>query len=1106
MNTVTHRLGQILIGAAFGLLAWPALADDTEIFVASSDPTITGARPNILLIYDNSGSMDSEVLTQVPWDPDATFAGCYRTDAVYFSTTNRAPSCSSDNYFYASVNQCAASFVPLRTVGAFSDQMLAWRSSREQWVALSTNHSRPVECQDDRGVHGATEGSSDRFAADGSRGPYEPNADREPRWSTSYTIWSGNWLNWNRSGGAISQTRMEIVREVTNNLLESLTNVNVGLMHFNYSQGGTVRQAITNIDTSRAAMQAAVNSLTPSTWTPLSETLYEAALYYMGQNVYYGNVGPVLSVGASRTSGTTSGTTYRKPATYACQKNYIVLLTDGLPTEDVHATSRIKALPDWSSNVTDATCTGTPGRDGECMSDLAEYLYRHDLDSSLAGLQNVITYTIGFGVDLALDDSTFLQETASKGGGRYFSAGDTATLQSALMEIVFDILSDSTTFSTPTAPVNAFNRTQNLSDLYISVFAPAVREHWPGNLKKYRIVGGQLVDATGANAVDPNTGFFSSTARSFWSDSVDGNNARQGGAAHELPAAASRNVYTNIAGGDLNAAGNALVTTNTAITAAMLGAPDSERDRVINWARGLDLLDDDDDGATDDIRHVMGDPLHVRPVTVIYGGNAAAPDAVVFVSTNDGYLHAIDPDDGSELWAFIPEELLGRLFALYLDETTSVRSYGLDGEITVYVANSDTIPGISGSERVLLLFGMRRGGQAVYALDVTDRNDPQLLWRIDDSTPGFEDLGQTWSPPVVANVNIGGTERRAAIFGGGYDPGQDNAGYRTDSMGNAIYMVDVLTGELLWSAGNDNEHDLVLDEMTHSIPAGLRVLDVDQDGLADRMYVGDMGGRIWRFDILNGEPAGDLVQGGVFASLGAADLASPTAADVRRFYATPDVARIIADNRLHLSISIGSGHREHPLDTGTNDEFYALRDYDVYTTRANDSYDEPIVRNDLEDITNDADPTMPYLSPGWRLQLNRSPGEKVVTESRTFNSTVFFTSFAPGGTGDACVAAGGFNRLYAVSVRDGSPVTNLDMSSDPDNLTVEDRSRVLAQVGIAPDPTLLFTADYGQQAQCLGNDCSSGTGNTMLCIGVECFDPGFPNPPRRTRWTQDGTE
>ena len=89
----------------------------------------------------------------------------------------------------------------------------------------------------------------------------------------------------------------------------------------------------------------------------------------------------------------------------------------------------------------------------------------------------------------------------------------------------------------------------------------------------------------------------------------------------------------------------------------------------------------------------MGDPLHVRPVMVIYGGTEAAPDATVFVSTNDGYLHAIDPDDGSELWAFIPQELLGRLYDLYLDDVTPTRTYGLDGDITVSIENNDNVAG-----------------------------------------------------------------------------------------------------------------------------------------------------------------------------------------------------------------------------------------------------------------------------------------------------------------------------------------------------------------------------------------------------------------------------
>jgi type IV pilus assembly protein PilY1 len=1100
MKSLTTRIGSLLIGSLLTLGAAPATADDTELFIATSNPLLTGVQPNILFIYDNSGSMDSEVLTQEPWDANATYTGCYQSDAIYFSTTSTTPDCGSNNYINASANRCKASMGPLASVGTFSDRLLAWRDYTDAWVALNGDRkSRPMECQDDRGVHGETDASADKYAANqsgGASGRWAATAASEPNFSTDYTIWNGNWLNWSAGGGVVSKTRIEIVREVTNNLLDNLAGVNVGLMHFNYQEGGMVRKEMEDIASSRAAMKSAVDSLTADGWTPLSETLYEATNYYMGRNVDYGNVGPTLSVAESRTSGTIGGSTYKKPATYACQKNYIVLLTDGLPTRDTGATAKIQALPGFAASVTNPNCSGAAGSNGQCMSDLAEYLYKHDLDDQLAGKQNVTTYTIGFGVDLALGDTTFLQATANKGGGAYYPAGDTATLQAALTAIVLDILEDSTTYSTPTAPVNAFNRTQNLSEVFVSVFAPSTSEHWPGNLKKYRFDDNILVDQNGQPAVDPGTGFFADDSQSFWSDAPDGPSVYDGGAANELPAPGSRNLYTDIASGDLNASDNAVAVANSALTAALIGAPDAERTAVIDFARGLDNQDRDDDGDYTDTSHVMGDPLHVPPVMVIYGGTEAAPDATVFVSTNDGYLHAFDPDDGSELWAFVPSELLGRLYDLYLNETAAARSYGLDGEIRVYIDNNDLTPGISGGERVILYFGMRRGGDTVYALDVTDRDDPQLLWTKSSSDAGFEDLGLTYSTPSIVKVDVGGTAKRVAIFGGGYDSGEDAAGYRTDSVGNAVYMVDALTGELLWSAGNGAGHDLDLATMQHSIPSAIKVLDVNQDGYADRMYAADLGGRVWRFDIFNGNAAGSLVEGGVLASLGAADLSDPKPlADVRRFYATPDVAQVILENKVFLTISLGSGHREHPLDTGTNDEFYSIRDFKVFEQLDSTDYTTPIVRSDLTDITNDVAPTLPFDAKGWRLSLDLSAGEKVVSESVTFQNTVLFTSFSPGNTGDACVAAGGRNRLYEISVLDGSPVSNLDGSIDPNDpeggpgeLTQSDRYQDLAQGGIAPEPVIFFEPD------------------PLRCVGVECAPPGFTNPPVRTRWSQTGTE
>ncbi|MGK0227656.1 MAG: type IV pilus assembly protein PilY1 [Gammaproteobacteria bacterium] len=73
-------------------------------------------------------------------------------------------------------------------------------------------------------------------------------------------------------------------------------------------------------------------------------------------------------------------------------------------------------------------------------------------------------------------------------------------------------------------------------------------------------------------------------------------------------------------------------------------------------------------------------------------------------------------------------------------------------------------------------------------------------------------------------------------------------------MGNAIYIVNAQTGELIWKADRNKFSD-----MDYSITSDVRVLDIDADGLTDRLYVGDMGGQVWRFDINSGHEAGETL-------------------------------------------------------------------------------------------------------------------------------------------------------------------------------------------------------------------------------------------------------
>jgi type IV pilus assembly protein PilY1 len=460
-----------------------------------------------------------------------------------------------------------------------------------------------------------------------------------------------------------------------------------------------------------------------------------------------------------------------------------------------------------------------------------------------------------------------------------------------------------------------------------------------------------------------------------------------------------------------------------------------------------------------DPRTQMGDPLHSQPVSVIYGPGLR--DGLVFMATNDGLLHAVDLESGVEQWAFVPPEFLGTQVDLFKDESAPYKQYGIDGDLRIQMlADSDGI--IEPGEKVYLFFGMGRGGDFYYGLDVTDPSSPQLLWRRDSgSLPG---LGQTWSSPTPTRMNIAGAAQNAdklvLVLGGGYEPDQDNAALSTDIIGNSLYVLDSVTGALLWHGSRNGLHkdfNIAGKSMDYSIPSRIRVIDIDGDGFGDRLYAGDMGGQVWRFDVNNGQPAATLIDGAVIAQLGGAPNAVPAAQDVRRFYNTPDVAFINTREGNFIHVGIGSGHRGHPLGTTVRDRFYALRDYAVGAqTQAQLDARTIITDASLVPVTT-VSPVVPWGSPGWRVDLGIGGwnGEKVLAEARTFANQVFFSTFQPSKVVASCEPQLGTNRTYAMSVYNGAPVMNLDGSADPANYTMADLF-VEAEGGILSAAQALF--------------------------------------------------
>jgi type IV pilus assembly protein PilY1 len=1242
-----HKPTPRLLAVAAGLLyacvaAIGARADDTEIFF---NQNIGNVAANVLFILDTSGSMNDTVSSQLAYDPSKTYSGnkcsaAFSSNNLYFSNRGN-PACGSTNFIAKTQNKCATMMAAINATGYATDAFVQWGSATSnrtrtnngvttttatqtyKWqnTVSAANTSGFVECKLDAGRDGDGVDNTKLFATtdaytvttttvtppgtvtattpatggqltglwDAAKNYFQAGT------GTVYTFYSANYLNWlYDSSQSLSTSKMAAMETAASSLISGLSGVNVGLARYNYGgSGGMILAPVADltVGSNRQDRVNLVKSWAPAGITPLSETYYEAYLYFSGGAVNYGlnststtctlwsspsnqcqtaTSFAAPSVAATRTGGVITSKTYDSPADYSCRKNFIVYLTDGLPNENSGADKAIQALPNFAQlgGSCDANVfSGANG--GKCLGALAQYMYNADLRADVAKVQNVTSYFIGFGADFLSGGAPtaafqYLQSAATRGGGKAFTADSLAGLTETFNQILAEVIKVNTTFTAPAVAVNAFNRTQTLNDLYVSVFSPRLEYHWPGNVKKYKLVNGQVVDSQGTPAVNASNGFFLDGTQSFWSAVPDGGEVRLGGAASNLPDFSKRIVYTTNASG--TGTYPALIPLRDASLTATdfnLGANDPAQVDLVNWSYGQDVQDAIGPNSlppgvagTTDTRHEMGDPIHTQPVVVIYGKKGdGTDDTVIYAPSNDGYLHAIDGSmsktgadttgSGVELWSFIPNEMLKHLKDIYTDDPVTAKHYGIDGPVTVlrYDVNADGT--ISGNDRVILYFGTGRNADtaAYYALDVTNKSNPTLLWKIDAST--LTGLGQAWSQPTITRVNIQGASQNsqhlALVIGGGYDAAEDNYVYnKNDGVGNDIYIVDALKGTLLWRAGLDGSANLSLKNMDHAIPAQVSALDLDGDGYADRLYAGDMAAQLFRIDLFNGQGASGFATGGVIASLGTHDdlLVHPVA-DQRRFYSTPDVsAEQKQGTTSFVNIAIGSGYRGHPLSvdtadpnnplavsTGAHDRFYSIRDYDGFVNQNQKYFDNYNVIRDsanlqalqagprLVNITKIASPVLPDGSAGWQLDMNTHPGwiagEKVLAPSRTFNGSIIFTSYSPNTTPatDPCSGVGaGTNRVYVVDVFSGAGV--IDRNKDG-TITTDERSQDLRQGGIAPEAAFLFPAPTTTPpANCTGPACTPCVGaqcaNTVTCLsGVEVLNVcSNLNRVRKTYWRE----
>jgi len=1019
---------------------------------------------------------------------------------------------SESRRFLDAINNCATARHLLATQGFYTGQIREYtqKGNTGTWAEIPDNNGANVEiidCQDDvnqipttfdpviapdinlgldpnTGTTFASQGDKHKgYPVNGTSDKKDPTyfgtlADSKATvdWSGALvTLYTDNYLRWYHNDEIPDniETRLDTAKKSIASVIEGTPNIEFGLEVFNFNDGdnagdangGRIAATIREMTAANKSnlLDVINNQLSADTWTPLCESLFEASRYFAGDSVDFGdddkNQGadykankPPMDPLASTSS------VYNTPFGGCSDLVHVILITDGEPTNDHAADSKIKALTsseqkedggelqfdeDGNPIMVTYTFSGAPyTADGSnsYLPALAEWMFTRDINPNIDGIQRVSTTTVGFSSGAA-DAAELLEETAEKGGGSFYFAESGVDLTNALLADLRKLPITNQTLTSASVAANNFDRTQTLNSVYYAMFTPQNSPRWQGNLKKYKVVNDEQVGSNDIVAIDDKTGQFSKAVKSFWSSSVDGNKVAEGGVAEMLEAKSNRTIYTN------TGASNGLETFNktniegfyggTTEAATALAVHEDNLASYIDWAIGTDVDDEDrDDSTTDKRGDIFADPLHSKPLVVNYGGaTASTQDIRIIIGTNAGALHMFkdNGDTVDETWAFMPNEFFDLIAPLRDNASGGKKLYGIDGQITSYVddANGDGV--INSGEDAWIFFGLRRGGTTYYALDISSPDSkPTLMWKIDSNTAGFGELGQSWSKPkiIFSELNVsGGVAKPTLVFGGGYDTNKDSKSAGTDdSVGRAVYMVDAETGVLKWSLAPSGGTTTFAG--TDSIPSAIGSLDSNSDGLADRLYFGDTGGNVWRVDM----PSENTSDVSVFKL---AELGGTTNATDRRFFYEPSIVRAFISETIETTYTdelgnekkqyekqelpydallISSGDRSNPLGTDTDDMLFMIKDANI-TTQTFSSSAEPykptaVTLDGLYDYTND--PFGGYTPPltaaeqaelnalslavsnksGWYIDLSQS-GEKGTAEALAINGVAYFTSFTP---------------------------------------------------------------------------------------------------------------
>ena len=451
-----------------------------------------------------------------------------------------------------------------------------------------------------------------------------------------------NTANWNT---AFDNEKSALISVVSS--LDSA--FNVGLMLFPETGGGNdsidggyvkfaMRQMTSANKTGLASIVGNLDKLADKgNNSTIGLAMHEAYLYFGGRTnrASYGKVktdftgntanNPVAAAlgNSALPASPTASSVYTAAMSDACQKNYIIFISNGPTNENASARATAETLLTAAKGSAPSIIALSPsGQQPNWADEYAKFMAENDINTTLAGNQTAITYVVEVdpgSTGQAPDMTALAKSMATNGKGKYFavtSGGTGQAIIDALNSIFQEIQAVNSVFAASTLPVSVNVRGTNLNQLYIGVFRPdsGDKPRWLGNLKAYQLKKDlttglvSTVDANLNGAINSSTGFITSSAVSFWtsstlvptdywsfrassangvggaSDSPDGDLVEKGGAAQQVRSlyfqngvngTPTRPLYTCTNGAGLCAAGSLLSSTlfnaaNSDIDAASL--------------------------------------------------------------------------------------------------------------------------------------------------------------------------------------------------------------------------------------------------------------------------------------------------------------------------------------------------------------------------------------------------------------------------------------------------------------------------------------------------------------------------------------------------------